>query len=103
MKEILDNINNSVPDNIKNDIKRRFATWSVNFIQFSNHLKQVAHNNYDIRNILFKNNEEALYFAGDILAKTLYNFWIKGGDLESHFVDNAKQTSYHAEFECLWN
>jgi hypothetical protein len=102
-KEILYSINNSIPDNIKNDFKRRFATCPVNFIQFSNNLKQIAYNNYDIRTELFKNNDDALYFAGDILAKTFYNFWIKGGDLEAHFIDSAQQTSYHAGFKCLWS
>lgn len=85
------------------DFKRRFATWPVSFIQFSNHLKQVANNNFDIRSELFKNNDDALYFAGDILAKTFYNFWIKGGELEDHFIDSAKQTSYYAGFEYLWD
>ena len=101
MKEILYSINSSIPDNIKIDLKKRFATWSVNFIQFSNHLKQLAQNNYDIRSVLFKNNEDALHFSGDILAKTFYNFWIKGGDLEEHFIDIAKETSHYANFEYL--
>ena len=51
--------------------------------------------------MLFKNNEDALHFSGDILAKTFYNFWIKGGDLEEHFIDIAKETSHYANFEYL--
>jgi hypothetical protein len=102
-KTILENINNSIPENIKLDLTKRIVTRSTNFINFSNELKQMANNNFDIRNYLFKNDEIALYFAGDILAKTLYNFWIKGGKIEEHFIENAQITSYHAGFECLWN
>jgi hypothetical protein len=101
MKEILYSINTSIPENIKIDLKKRFATWSINFVQFSNYLKQLAQNNYDIRSVLFKNNEDALYFSGDILAKAFYNFWIKGGDLEEHFIDSAKEISYYANFDYL--
>lgn len=100
---ILENINNSIPENVKIGLKKKITTFSTSFIEFSNNLKNLAHNNYDIRSVLFKNNEDALHFAGDILAKTLYNFWTRGGDLESHFIENAQQTSYHAGFECLWN
>jgi hypothetical protein len=102
IKHILENINNSIPENIKIDFKKRIATFPVNFIQFSNQLREMSQNNFDIKNTLFKNNEEALYFSGDILAKTFLNFWMKGGDIEAHFIDNAQKTSYHAGFECLW-
>jgi hypothetical protein len=99
---ILENINNSIPENVKISLKKKIATFPASFIEFSNNLKNLANDNYDIRSVLFKNNEDALYFAGDILAKTFYSFWTKGGDLEAHFMDNAQQTSYHAGFECLW-
>jgi hypothetical protein len=103
MKDLLLNIDNSIPENVKIDFKRRIATCSIHFVQFSNQLKQMVYNSYDMKNILFKNNDEALHFSGDILAKTFYNFWIKGGDLEHHFINSAKETSYHAGFECLWS
>ena len=103
MLKILENINESIPENIKIDLGRRVATYPTSFIQFSNKLKQIVYNNSEIKKKLFKNNEDALYFSGDILAKTFYNFWIKGGDLEHHFINSAKETSYHAGFECLWS
>lgn len=103
MRPILENIENSIPENIKINLKKKITTFPVSFLEFSNNLKNLAHHNYDIRSILFKNNDEALYFAGDILAKTLYGFWIKGGDIEEHFIDSAQQASYYAGFECLWN
>ena len=53
--------------------------------------------------MLFKNNEDALHFSGDILAKAFYNFWIKGGELEEHFIASAKETSDYANFEYFWN
>jgi len=102
IKSILEIIDSSIPENIKADLKKRIVTRSTNFIQFSNELKQMSHNNYDIRSILFKNNDEALHHCGDILAKTLLLFWTKGGELENHFIDVANETSFYAEFECLW-
>lgn len=99
IKTILENINNSIPENIKLDFRKRIVTRSTNFIQFSNELRQMAYNNFDIKNTLFKNNEDVLHFSGDILAKTLYSFWINEGDIESHFTNSLHETFYHAGFE----
>jgi len=102
MENILKNIESSIPENLKIDLKKRISTASPILLQMSSQLKQMATNNYDIRSILFKNDEDAIYFSGDILAKTLYNFWIKGGQIEDHFIENAQSTSYYSNFKCLW-
>jgi len=99
IKTILENINNSIPENVKLDLTKRIVTRSTNFVNFSNELKQMTYNNFDIRNTLFKNNEDILHFSGDILAKTLYSFWIKDGDIENHFADSLNETFYHAGFK----
>ena len=103
MKEILENIEKSIPEKLKVDMKKRIATAPPFLMELSSQLKNYSINNYDIRNSLFKNNENALYFSGDILAKTLYSFWIKGGDIEQHFIENAQRISYSSQFECLWS
>lgn len=102
MQQILQNIENSITENLKTDLKKRIATSTPILLQLSSQLKHMATNNYDIRSILFKNDEDAIYFSGDILAKTLYNFWIKGGQIEDHFIENAQSTSYYSNFKCLW-
>ena len=102
MKEVLQKIESAIPEKIKLDLRKKLVTGSQIAFEMSKHLKEMTENNYEIRNILFKNNQDAIHFSGDILAKTLCSFWTKGGDLEAHFIDNAQQTSYHARFECLW-
>lgn len=102
MQQILENIEKSIPENLKADLKKRIATATPILLQLSNQLKQMASNNYDVRSVLFKNSEDAIYFSGDILAKTLYDFWIKGGKIEDHFIESAQSTSYYSGFTCLW-
>jgi hypothetical protein len=102
MKDILEKIQSAIPDNIRIDLTKSIATSAPKIVEISKNLKQMAESNYEIRSVLFKNNESAIYFSGDILAKTLHNFWIRGGEIEHHFVENAQITSYSAGFECLW-
>jgi hypothetical protein len=102
MKQILEKIQSAIPENVRLDLTKRIATSPQSVVEISKNLKQMAENNYEIRSILFKNNESAIYFSGDILAKTLYNFWIKGGNIEEHFIENAQMTSYSSGFECIW-
>jgi hypothetical protein len=103
MKEVLQKIEGSIPEKVKLDLRKRPITGSQIFFEMSKHLKEMVENNYEIRNILFKSNEDAIYFSGDILAKALSSFWIKGGEIEEHFVESAQMTSFYARFECLWN
>lgn len=102
MKDILENIEKSIPEKLKIDLKKRIATAPPLLAEFSNQLKQMAVNNYDVRYKLFKNNNDAIHFSGDILASTLYDFWMQGGEIEYHFVENAQRTSYSSQFECIW-
>jgi hypothetical protein len=103
MKEVLQKIESAIPEKIKLDLRKKLVTGSQITFEMSKHLKEMAENNYEIRNILFKNNQDALYFSGDILAKALSSFWIKGGEVEDHFIESAQMTSFYARFECLWN
>jgi len=102
MNDILNKIENSIPENLKLDLKRRLNTSAPLILQLSTNLREMTNNNYEIRNILFSNNNDALYFSGDILATTLYNFWIKGGNIQDHFVERAQAASYTYGFKCLW-
>jgi hypothetical protein len=101
-KQILENIEVSIPENIKIDMRKKFATNCAFMLEFSINLKQMVEKNLDLKNILFNNNEDALYFSGDILAKTLYYYWIKGGCIEEIFVENAQATAFYAGFKCIW-
>ena len=103
MNEILEKIENSIPENVRFNLKRRLVTQSSLIIELASQLKQMSENNYDIISILFKNNDDALYFSGDILAKTLHDFWTKNGSIYDFFMENAKATSYVNGFKCLWN
>jgi len=101
--EVLNKIESSIPENVKFNLKRRYATAAPSIIELSNQLKQMSENNYEIRSILFKNNDDALYFSGDILAKTLYDFWIKGGSVYESFIENAKIISFINRLKPLWD
>jgi hypothetical protein len=100
MENILKNIESSIPENLKIDLKKRISTASPILLQMSSQLKQMASNNYDIRNILFNNDEDAIYFSGDILSKAFYNFWTTGGEIQDHFFENLQIASYIYGFKC---
>ena len=102
MKEILQKIESSIPENLQLDLKRRIVTRAQSFSELSKQFKNITENNYEIRSALFKNNNDAIYFSGDILTKTFYDFWTKGGEIQDHFVENAQIASYVSNFECLW-
>jgi ubiquinone biosynthesis protein COQ9 len=102
MEQILENIEKSIPENLKADLKKRIATATPILLQLSNQLKQMAINNYDVRSVLFKNSEDAIYFSGDILAKTLHDYWIKRDPIKEIFIENAQATAFYAGFECVW-
>jgi hypothetical protein len=102
MKEILERIETSIPENVKNTFRKKICTSAINVPEVSKHLKNMVESNYEIRNVLFKNNDDAIYFSGDILSKTFCEFWIKGGKIEDIFIEKAQSTSYSAQFECLW-
>jgi hypothetical protein len=100
MENILKNIENSIPENIKIDLRKRIATSSPVLLQLADHLKHTVVNSHDMRSLLFNNDDDAIYFSGDILSKTLYNFWIIGGKIQDHFFENLQMSSYTNRFKC---
>lgn len=102
MKEVLMNVESAVPSQVRESLRKRLNTGGPAFLEFSNNLKQLVENHQELKEILFKNNEAALHFSGDILAKTFHDYWIKGGDIDNVFIENAQAASYYGQFECLW-
>jgi len=100
--EILNKINDSIDESVKIDFKRRICTSCTFMYNFSRDLKNLVDSNLDIKSILFKDSEDAIYFSGDILSKTLYHYWITGGSIYEHFIENARSASYSYNFKCLW-
>jgi hypothetical protein len=102
INEILSKIESSIPAETKQNFKRRLAIDIQTFIELSNNLKSMIQNYQELKDFLFKNNENAIHFSGDILVKTLHEYWIKGGNIEDIFIENAQATSFYADFECIW-
>ena len=91
-----------MPAELKLNLSRCLNTARFDFLNFSNNLKSMVDNHNDIRDQLFLNNESALYYSGDILAKTLHDYWIKGGCIKEIFIENAQAAAFYAGFECIW-
>lgn len=102
MNEILNKIESSILIQAKQNFKKRLTLDIQTFIEFSNNLKSMVENHHEIKDILFKNNKVAIHFSGDILAKTLHDYWIKGGKIENIFIENAQLASFYGNFECVW-
>ena len=102
MKEVLLNIERRIPVEIKNNFLRRMGAMRYNVIEFSNQLKQLVNNNPEIKEILFKNNEDAIHYSGDILSNTLFDSWATGRCIEEVFVERAKHTYEYANIQYEW-
>jgi hypothetical protein len=102
MNDFLYKIENSIPIELKHRLKNKLIIDVHSFIELSNNLKQMVQNYQELKEILFKNNEHAIHFSGDILAKTLHDFWIKKGNIEEIFIENAQAASFYGNFECVW-
>jgi hypothetical protein len=102
VKETLLKIEGSIPENSKQAFKKRLILDHVAFIELSNNLKSMVENYRDLKETLFKNSEDAIHFSGDILAKTLHDYWLKGEDIEDIFIENAQAASFYGRFKCIW-
>jgi hypothetical protein len=102
MEEILNNIEKSIPLELKQNFKKQFNISCSSFLDLSNKLKNMVESYGELKEILFCNNDDALHYSGDILAKTLHDYWIKGGSINEIFIENAQATAFYAGFECVW-
>ena len=102
MENILLTIEKSIPDALKNNLSKRYIISISSFLDLSSKLKNMVQSYNEIKEILFLNNDEALYYSGDILAKTLHDYWIRGGNIQQIFIINAQATSFYAGFKCIW-
>ncbi len=102
MKEVLLNIERSVPAELKNNFLRNMGRARYNIIEFSDQLKKLVNNNIEIKEILFNNNEDAIHYSGDILSNTLFDYWATGRCIEEVFVGRAKHTYEYANVEYEW-
>jgi hypothetical protein len=73
-----------------------------NITEFSNQLKQLVNNNSEIKEVLFKNNENAIHYSGDILSNTMFDYWATGRCIEEVFVERAKHTYEYANVQYEW-
>ena len=102
MEDILKKIEGSIPAESKNKFKKCLIIDIKTFMEFSSGLTQMVQNYNELKEILFKNNEKAIHFSGDILAKTFHDYWIKNGSIVEIFIENAQAASFYGEFECVW-
>ena len=103
MIEVLHKIEQSIPVEIKADFRRSICTGWHKLSGLSNQLKQMVNNYADIKEILFKNNENALYYCGDILAKTLFIHWYTNSNIQDTFIDCANSVYEYSNTECYNN
>lgn len=102
MREVLLNIEKAIPIEVKNNFLRSMGAARYNITEFSNQLKQLVNRTPEIKETLFKNNENAIHYSGDILASTLFDSWATSRDIEEMFVERAKQTYYYSDIEYEW-
>ncbi len=102
MENILLTIEKSIPAELKNNLSKSYIVSMSSFLDLSNKLKNMVQSYNEIKEILFLNNNEALHYSGDILAKTLHEYWIKRGSIKQIFISNAQAASFYGEFKCIW-
>ena len=102
MENILLNIEKSIPAEIKFNLSKKYNLPLSSFLDLSNKLKSMVESYSELKEVLFSNHDDALYYSGDILAKTFYDYWIKRGCIKQTFIENAQAASFHAGFECVW-
>jgi hypothetical protein len=102
MENILSNIENSMPADLRFNLSKSLNMPMSSFLDLSNKLKGMVENYSELKEVLFSNHADALHYSGDILAKTLHDYWIKGGSIKEIFIENAQATAFYAGFECVW-
>jgi hypothetical protein len=102
MEDMLFSIEKSIPAEIKFNLSKSLNMSIPSFLELSNKLKNMVENYSELKQELFSNNNDVLYYSGDILAKTLHDYWIKGGSIKEIFIENAQATAFYAGFECVW-
>lgn len=102
MEDMLFNIEKSIPVEIRFNLSKSLNMPISSFFELSNKLKSMVENYSELKETLFSNHNDALHYSGDILAKTLHDYWIKGGCIKEIFIENAQATAFYAGFECVW-
>jgi hypothetical protein len=102
MENILSNIEKSIPAELRSNLSKSLNMPMSSFLDLSNKLKSMVENYSELKEVLFSNHNDALHYSGDILAKTLHDYWIKGGCIKQIFIENAQATAFYAGFECVW-
>ena len=87
-------IEKRIPDNLRLDLRRRVCTATAAIVEIGSQLKKMVISNSQIREVLFNNNEDLIYFSGDILSRTFYEFYSKDGDLEEIFKENLDKVKF---------
>ena len=87
-------IEKRIPDNLRYDLRRRVCTATAAIVEIGSQFKQMVIQNSQIKETLFNNNEDLIYFSGDILSRTFYEFYSMGGDLEETFKDNLGKVKF---------
>ena len=102
MKELLNKIEAGVPNEVKSGLSKRTASGWFQLSDLSKSLSQLVNRNVEIREILFKNNNNCLPYSGDILSVSLFEHWVTRGDIEEIFKKHAENTYSYAGVDFSW-
>jgi hypothetical protein len=87
-------IEGKLSDPLRQDLRRRINTAGPVLFKLAGDLKRFVDNNLQIKENLFQNNQEVLYYSGDILAKTFYDYYLTGEGIDNIFIENVERTKY---------
>jgi hypothetical protein len=100
MEDILKNIEGSIPAESKLKLKKTFSLSNPNFLSFSENLRRLVLSNDFIKENLFKGKIGAIYYSGELLSETFYDFWHKNSEnIEEIFLNKIENYSYVYGFE----
>lgn len=91
---VLTQIEQKIPEALRNDLRKRIVTAPPLLIKLSPQLKNLVINNAEIKSVLFENNEDLIFFSGDILTRTFYDYYSIGESIEESFSQNLKNVKF---------
>jgi hypothetical protein len=103
IEDVLLRIEGGVPAEAREALSKKTASGWYQLYNLSKSLRELANTNPEIREILFKNNENSLHYAGDILSASLFEYWVAGGSLGEIFIKHAKNTYDYAGVDFNWD
>jgi hypothetical protein len=99
MIEILRKIEGMFDEKTKSSISKKLNRSDPLFLQISKQMHDMVITSDYLKQNLFKNRLESLYYAGDVLVQALHESWITGEDLEETFLLNMEKASFVYGFD----